>query len=315
MRLETSRLRRVLCALDVERSGSTPLTMASLLAERFHASVDALYASSPVVPFPNRADRVKRLITDHNAQERLSGIVASMTRKVCVSSYVTRGPASTVILTHSERHRSDLIVMASSPPRRFAGPPNTIAPVAAHAPCAVLTVGDRFHAVPLRRILLPIAPGGAEQHALSWVTALASRFDAEVGLLRIDQPRSGFWKTFATAPQARPATLETTGAGCAEVLVALQRSRIDAYDIEHPGGSDSDALSELCNSGAFDAIVMGLPAAGEGKDGADALVASVRLKSNAPVLSVRAIRSPVLFAPGRSDLLPKAVVGADWAQP
>jgi hypothetical protein len=111
----------------------------------------------------------------------------------------------------------------------------------------------------------------------------------------------------AGAQGSQAPELEVLGRECAEVAAALCGAGIDAYDIVHPGGSDSDALSELCNSGAFDAIVMGLPAAGEGKDGADALAAAVRLKSSAPVLSVRSIRSPALFAPGHFEPLPKAV--------
>ena len=70
MKLESSKLRRVLCALDVDRSGSTALAMASLLGERFQASVDALYAPPA---------------EEHSAQERLSALVASATRKVSVT--------------------------------------------------------------------------------------------------------------------------------------------------------------------------------------------------------------------------------------
>jgi nucleotide-binding universal stress UspA family protein len=313
LKLETTRIRRVLCAVDVERSGATSLAMASLLGERFHASVDALYATSPVSTFTNRVERVKVLISQHSAQERLSGIVASVTRKVCVSSYVTPGAASAVILTHSERHTSDLIVMASSPHRRFAVHADTIAPVSEHAPCAVLTLGDRFRPTALRRILLPVGPAGVEKHACSWVTALASRFDAEVGLVRIDQPRSGLWKTFTGALE--PRLTISGGLECSQVLAALCGVGIDAYEIAHPGGSDADALARLCESGAFDAVVFGLTSAVEGRVGGDGLVAAVRHKTSAPVLSVRSVRSPVSFAPACVHPPLRAAVGVDWAQP
>lgn len=315
MKTEAPKVRRVLCALDVARSGSTALSMASLLAERFHATVDALYATPAVPKFDGRTAHVERLIHEHNAQERLSGMLAAVKRKISVSSYVTRGEATAVILSHSERQGSDLIVLASSPHRRFAGGPNTIAPVTALASCAVLTVGDRFKPAPLRRILLPIGPAGAERRALSWVSALASRFDAEVGVLRIGELRSGLWKVLSaaldpTAGARRSAPLET-----AEVLASLCRAGVDAYEIEHPGGGDSDAASRLCEAGAFDAVVMGLPAAGEGKDSGDGWVASLRLKTSAPVLSIRTIRPPVLFAPSHFEPLPRVAAGADWAQP
>lgn len=300
MKLEISGLRRVLCALDVERTGSPSLAMASLLAERFHASVDALYATSSVA-------------VARQAEQRLSGIVTGMKRHVCVSSFVAPGPASAAILAHSERHSTDLIVMAASSHRRFSGGPKTIAPVSAHAPCAVLTVGGRFQAAPLRRILVPIAAGGVEKHATSWVTALASRFDAEVGLLRIEQPRSGFWDAISGASQLRP-TNDTSSTDGESLLAALRHSGIDAYEVAHSGGSDSDALAGLCNAGSFDTMVVGLPAGGEGHDPADVLAAALRQKTNALVLTVRALRSPALFAPGWLATLPK-VAGADWVQP
>lgn len=315
MKPETSGVRRVLCAVDVERSGSTSLSMASLLAERFHASVDALYAPPRALLLGDRAARVKRLITDHNAEERLTSMVASVKRKVCVSSFVTRGEASAVILTHSERHGSDLIVMASSTQRRFGALSDTIAPVSAHASCAVLTVGDRFQPSALRRILLPLGPEGLEAPALSWIATLASRFDAEVGVLTIDQPRTGRWKLFRGAVEAAvPAGKRDDVEGVGALVAQLCRLGVDAYEITHPGGNDGAAVSGLCESGAFDAVVMGLPATGEGKAGADALVAAVRTRTGAPVLSVRTLRSPVLFAPNHFQQLPRAV-GADWAQP
>lgn len=311
MMLEPSQVRRVLCALDVDRMGSASLSMASLLAERFHASVDALYATPAVPQFGGRAAHVERLMNEHNAQERLTGMLAAVKGGVCVSPFVTRGDATTVILAHSERQGSDLIVMGSSPQRRFAGGPNTIAPVTALASCGVLTVGDRFQPAPLRRILLPLGPAGAERHALAWVLALASRFDAEVGVLRIGPPR-GLWKVFSATGEASAERRVGTDHESAEVLAALCRNGIDAYEIAHPGGGDSDAVSQMCESGAFDAVIMGLPAAGESKD-SDAWVASVRLKTSAPVLSVRTLRSPVWVAPSHKQR-PVAVGGADWAQ-
>lgn len=303
MKLESSRLCRVLCALDVDRSGNTALAMASLLAERFQASVDALYAP-PLSILANQAEQLQRTA----AQERLATLVAFTTRKVRVSSYITPGPASAVILTHSERYTSDLIVLASSPHRRFALSAGTIGPVSEHAPCGVLTVGDRFRPAPFRRILLPVGPAGVEQRACSWVATLASRFDAEVGLVRVDQPRSGLWKvsTNAVAP------LTAGRVECRQVLDAFGRVGLDAYEIAHPGGNDADALAGLCEAGAFDAVVIGLMSAAGGMTDGDSMVAAVRRKTSAPVLSVRA---STRFAPSRFEPPRRAAVGADWAQP
>jgi nucleotide-binding universal stress UspA family protein len=217
-----------------------------------------------------------------------------------------------VILSHSARHQSDLIVMASRPHQRFGAAASTIASVSTRAPCAVLTVGSRFQPAPLRRILLPIGATGAERYATDWVTALASRFDAEVGVLRIERVRSGFWKTFTNTQESAAPSSESAHAETEKVLGALRHRGIDAYEIDHPGGSDGEVIGDFCESGAFDAIVMGLPISGDGS-GADALAASVRLKTSAPVLSVRAVRSPVSFTSNHLEPLP-AVAGADWVQ-
>lgn len=313
--LEPSQVRRVLCALDVERSGSTSLSLASLLAERFHASVDALYAVPARPKLESGALRREQGVQEQKAQDRLTAMLGAVRRRVCVSSFVTRGDATDVILRHSQRQASDLIVMASSPQRLFAGRPSTIAPVTAAAPCAVLTVGHRFRPAPPRRILVPLGTAGAERRALAWVFALASRFDAEVGVLKLGQPRSGVWKMFTPAAEPIATGGELTGLEAADVLAELCLRGIDAYEIAHPGGSDSDAVSHLCEAGAFDAVVMGLVASGGSDERGDGWVASVRSKTSVPVLSVRTIRVPTLFAPSPFDRLPPAIASANWAHP
>lgn len=301
----------MLCALDLERPGSASLGMASLLGEYFEASVDALYATPPRCFTASAPEQIARLVNEHTAQERLSAVVASVTRKVRVSSYVTSGPASAVILTHSERYTSDLIVMASSPHRRAAISADTIAPVSEHAPCAVLTVGDRFQPAALRRILLPVGPAGVEKRARSWVTTLASRFDAEVGLLRIEQPRSGVRKALTRAQE--PVASASRGSELEQVLAALCCAGVDAYEIAHPGGDEADALARLCEIGGFDAIVFGLSAPTEGA-ASYGLVSAVRQRTSAPVLSVRSSCSPMLFAPSCFELSRNSLLGSDWAQ-
>lgn len=296
MTLDRSTVRRVLCAIDAARPGSASLHLASLLAERFHASVDALYAMPPTPPFDGRVARVRRLIGEHNAQERLQSIIASAQRQVCISSFTTRGTASSVILSHSQQHASDLIVMSSARRQRYGSPASTIAPVSAQAPCAVLTVGEEAVPRPVRRILLPVAVRGVQRTALSWAATLAAQFDAEVGLLSIGAFDSGLWRLFS-ASQAEPAHSNVgSKVGLSEALAVLWQMQIAATEVASPGGDDDDALSNLCDSGAFDLVVLGLPAPGNGRNRSDALVANVRRRTCVPVLSVRALRSPASFA-------------------
>ncbi|HET7539592.1 MAG TPA: universal stress protein [Polyangiaceae bacterium] len=296
MKHEGPKMRRVLCALDMGRSSSTSLSLASLLAERFHASVDALYATPAVPAFDHSAARVKRLISEHNAQDRMTRMLADIKRRVCISSFVTRGDATAVILAHSKRQGSDLIVMASSPNRHFAGGRSTIEAVTAQAACAVLTAGDAFEAAPLRQILLPVGPAGVEPDALSWVTALAERFNAAIGVLRIGQPRSGLWKLFTTTGEAAPRALGRSSVEYSEMLSAMARKGIETYEIEHPGGGDASAVSNLCGSGRFDAVVVGLPPIEHGESDSNSWVSPVRLRTSVPILSVRSHGSRALFA-------------------
>lgn len=311
MKHEGPNVRRVLCALDVERSSAASLSLASLMAERFHASVDALYATPAVPAFDHAAARVKRLIDEHNAQDRMTDMLADVKRRVCISSFVIRGDATAVILAHSKRQGSDLIVMASSPNRHFAGGRSTIEAVTARAPCAVLTAGDAFDAAPLRRILLPVGPAGVEPDALSWVSALAARFDAEIGVLRIGQARSGLRKLFSTAGEAAPRALGRSCVEYSEMLSALARQGIETYEIEYPGGGDARAVSNLCGSGRFDAVVVGLPPIEHGKGNSNGWVSSVRLRTSVPILSVRSLGSRALFA--SSQFRAQWIFGTDSA--
>lgn len=312
MNLERSTVRRVLCALDAARSGSTSLAMASLLAERFHASIDALYAMPPAPTFDGRVARVKRLLVEHDSQERMQNVLASAERQVCVSSFVTRGSASAVILAHSQRYASDLIVMASSRRQRFAAAPSTVAPVSALARCAVLTVGDDFRKTPIRRILLPIGATGVECSALGWAITLAAQFGAEVELLRIGAPNERFWKT--PTPSLADSSVGSR-IGLSDALVALGRMKIAASELTTPGGNDGDAVSRLCASEAFDAVVLGLPASGQGRDISDAFAGEVRRRTNVSVLSVRSLRSPALFAPRHFAPLLDADHQLAWSAP
>jgi nucleotide-binding universal stress UspA family protein len=303
---EVPSLERVLCALDVDASARGALSVGSVIAQRFRASFDALYAPAPVVAFAGRAERVRRLIAEHNARERMQGLLAPFASSLSVSSFITRGQPSEVILSHSEQHRSDLIVMGSG---------DVVAPVATAATCAVLTVGGRTAECAMRRILLPVGPSLAESPAVGWAIALGLRFGAEVQLLRVGAPRVGFWQAWTGSvrspidPQAERRARGRTDA----VLARLHGTRVEARELKHSEHVDEAGIVALAGTGRFDLIIAGLHAAGDDTNAGEALVAALRRRTNVSVLSVRAPGVGASFA--RTGLARPTQWAADLAIP
>ena len=292
--------RRVLCALDVEGSPSGALSVGSLIAERFRASLDALYAPAPARSASGREERVRRLISEHNSRERLDELLGPMAGSLAVTPYVTPGRASTVILAHSERHDSDLIVMGGSAPARFrdvrAG---TLSPVSIAAGCAVLSVRGTEAERGLRRILLPVGECFADGPATSWAIALATRFGAQVDVLPVRGGGLGFWQALkpARVVDARAAEARLFGRSHG-ALSRIRCARVEARELDHLEPSGFDAVTTLAETGTFDVVVVGLHAHGDGATAGDALVGSLRRRSGVSVLSVRALTENCIFAGG-----------------
>jgi nucleotide-binding universal stress UspA family protein len=292
--------RRVLCALDVEGSPSGALAVASIIAARFRASLDALYAPAPARSTSGREERVRRLISEHNSRERLDGLLGPMSSSLDVTPYVTPGRPSTVILAHSERHASDLIVMGGSAPARFRDVRRgTLAPVSNAAGCAVLSVRAPETERGLRRILLPVGECFADGLATSWAIALATRFGAEVDVLPVQGASLGFWQALrpARVVDARAAEARMFGRSHG-ALSRIRCARIAARELDHLEHGGCDAVTALAETGTFDIVVVGLPAHGDGAAAGDALVGSLRRRSGVSVLSVRALAQNCIFAGG-----------------
>jgi nucleotide-binding universal stress UspA family protein len=290
----------VLCALDVEGSPSGALSVGSLIAERFRASLDALYAPAPARSATGRQGRVRRLISEHNSRERLDELLGPMAHSLAVTPYVTPGRASTVILAHSERHDCDLIVMGGSAPARFrdvrAG---TLSPVSNAAGCAVLSVraGDREHG--LRRILLPVGESFADGPATSWAIALATRFGAQVDVLPVRGASLRFWQALKPVRVVDAHAAEARMFGRSHgALSRIRCARVEARELDHLEPSGFEAVTTLAETGAFDVVVVGLHAHGDGAAAGDALVGSLRRRSGVSVLSVRALTENCIFAGG-----------------
>lgn len=283
----TPNLRRVLCALDVHRQSRSALALASVLAEQFDANLHGLYAAAPRTGWDNRLDRVKRLIVEHDARERLEAMLAPFGEAVAVDSFVTRGTAAEVIVSHAEAHEADLIVCGISGSARVGeGSRRLASRVASRATPAVLTVPGETPACALRRILLVVTEPDATDGALAWAETLAERFDASISLVRLARaPR--FWPVFGSGLREQSSDTRR--------LATLQSAAARVLDAELDLGKplaperDADSIAALAEREGFDLILVGLPYASAGYQTVTPIVERLRRSASVPTLSVRAI--------------------------
>ena len=293
-------LRRVLCALDVESSTKAPLSIASAFAHGFRASVDALYAPAPLLAFGGRAERVRRLIAEHGARERLQAMLVPFASSLQIESYVTRGPAEDVILAHSQQHQSDLIVLGCQNGTSERG--GVSLPVVSAANCAVLTVRRQTPEVALRRVLLPLGSALAAEPASDWALALAGRFGAEITVVPVANV-PGFWRTWTGSAWS---AADRRGQKRLLSLTNLVMSRLSAAGVSaklHPEPSDAAGVVSMAAEGGYDLVALGLPPAGDAASDGEALARALRRRSDVPVLSVRARGVRARFARGQQSLL------------
>jgi nucleotide-binding universal stress UspA family protein len=250
-------LRRVLCAVDVEREACGALAMASVLAEHFEAQLDGLYVAAPSTGWDSRHQRVRRLIVEHNARDRLETLLAPFEGTVPIDSFIARGRAAEMILAHADAHQSDLIVCGISGNSRLGeGSRRLASRVASGATSAVLTVPGDSPACALRRILLVGTAPDATESARAWATSLSGRFDGSVVSVRPDLSERGFWSGLR---------------GSAPLL----------------GERDAAELAAMVERERFDLVVVGLPGAADGREATTRWVERLRRTMTVPTLSVR----------------------------
>jgi len=292
----TLRLKRVLCALDVERSARAPLAHAGLLSREFGVPLDGLYVAAPLVEWGSRVERVRRLIAEHNAHERLDALLAPFSSSLDVQSFVTRGTSSEVIGAHANEHRADLIVLGGAR-KRMAGPSSKLASIlSAHAERGILTVPGDSPACALRRILLLVTPDTVAASPLRWTKTLARRFGARVKVVGVGPASLGFWRglSLRTRPTERQHDLQSA------VQAAEQSLAAAGIATEAPSAPLlASEVELLLQSAGFDLVVLGLPA---GTDSTESvLLDRLRKEGGVPVLSIRARASLVTASSRRID--------------
>lgn len=276
----------MLCALDIEHEEWGPLAIASVMAEYFRVPLDALYAATPG-SWEGRTERVRRLIAEHSARERLDQLIAPLASTIEVTASVQRGAAGEVILEQASKSHAGLIVLGAADRRSFGGGSHRLAlTVSSTATAAVLTVPSEARACAMRRILVPVTTAAATRPALEWATALARRFGARVSLARMAPPATWFGAGLS-GPTARSRDMARRRAVLLERLLDQLR-HADVAVTEEPEQVDATGLGRLASEQAFDLVVLGLPTASD--PGLEQLALAERLRqcSLVPVLSVRA---------------------------
>jgi nucleotide-binding universal stress UspA family protein len=298
---ESTSLRRIVCALDLEAPARTALCYAGVIAERFHSSIDALHAPAPLRgrDAGSAAPDVNKLMAAHNSRERLREIVDATPGRVRPTPYVIEGLPASVILAHAEQQRADLVVLGADRSSRLtaylgSGLTNQ---VAARASCAVLTVRDSPSRFALRNILVPVDFSACTPSVLDWAGDFAKRFGADIHVLHVVARSAGLgsidrlWGRVDSTPHA------SAQAELRDIEARFRYSGVRSTHGVRDSNGVASAIAELADSGQFDLVIVGLHGGPRRPDRlAPGVVASVRDQATAPVLSVRAPAIEMLFA-------------------
>lgn len=253
--------RRILCAVDVEQPTPEALGFAGLIAERFGASLEALYVGA-----------------NADAERRLTQLVGRLQPDIARSTRVAYGKPAAAILERAGERNCDLIVLGSRERSDLGWQfrDDVVRDVSALAGCATLSVHERDSHAAIERILVPVDFGTATSSMVAWASAFALRFGAAVELLHIvsreqDAPRVG--------DRARLSALE---ANVAALGVEVGSQIVVA-------GSVATGIEAFNDRGEFDLIVMGLASAPTSRARLTrGVIASLRNRMSVPLLSVRA---------------------------
>lgn len=252
--------KRILCAVDVEQPTASGLGLAGLIAERFGASLEALY------------------VGPSSGEQQLSRLVEHLEPAVSGTARVSSGAPAHAILERASARDCDLIVLGSRERSDLGWQfrDDVVRDVSAMASCATLSVHERDSQSAIERILVPVDFGVATSSMVDWASAFALRFGAEVELLHVvsreqDAPRVGD-RAALSALEARVAALGVKVGS--EVVVA---------------GNAATGIESYNDRGEFDLIVMGLGGAPASPARITrGVIASLRNRMSVPLLSVRA---------------------------
>jgi nucleotide-binding universal stress UspA family protein len=277
-------IREVLCAMDVERPPRGALRYAFFVAEEFRASLRVIHARVPAA----RTHEPGAQPGEHRSNEllvQLDAVVRTIptVAQACATTHVVDGNVVRAVLTSSSLHKSDMIVLGSSP--HSAQVWKIVEPVAQQVTsgtlCPVLTVpqgSSGSEPLQVQRILLPVERASrTKSGATEWAALFARRFGAVVELLYTD----GCDKDRSDAAELlRVAGVAVTFTGC------TARAGL------------ADCIMKRVEQAQCDLLVMGTALRHSAHF---SVVANVRRRSTVPVLSIRSPAPNRLFATGIDD--------------
>lgn len=287
-------IERVLCALDVEQPILSAVSLAGLIAERFGAALEVLHAEGGggIGPFQSNADRVQELMASHNAGERLQRMVAGRAGPDSTTTRLVAGNPVASILERIEVSGKDLIVLGARQRSDLGWQfrDDIARQVAALAQCATLTVHDRDRADSIEHILVPIDLGPVTERAISWASAFARRFSAQIHLLHVVSRERQTQRTVDRSQKvARSSGVPTAvSARVAELADELTRSGLRATSEVMIAGGVVNGITDCNDRGEFDLLVLGLNGPPQGPPRLTrGLAPTLRNRMSIPVLSVR----------------------------
>jgi nucleotide-binding universal stress UspA family protein len=277
-RLNSPLFKRILCALDVEQPTPSVLGLAGLIAERFAASLEALYVRPAAGFVSGIAEQSFDKIVDH-----LGGAPS-------VSVSLASGSPAQAILERATARGVDLIVLGSRERSDLGWQfrDDVVRDVSAMADCATLTVHERDQPASIDRILVPVDFGPATTSMVEWTSAFALRFGAKVQLLHVVSRE----RLSDRSASQRSRFCVVPGDAMAELAVLEQRLSARGVDVASQmvlGGCVANGIESYNEQGEYDLVVMG---GGDAHHGASRLtrgvIASLRNRLPVPMLSVRA---------------------------
>jgi nucleotide-binding universal stress UspA family protein len=189
-------LKRILFATDFSAESLVPLPLVGMLAERYHAEVDVLYALAPAsMAVPEGA--AYALPMSAEAAEKMQQVLrADVLEGTRLKPTLRLGFAAETIMDEAKDFRADLIIAGT---HGFGGVKHFILgsvceDLARSAPCPVMTMGPHVHKrfarpAPPERILVPVDFSPESLDVVPYVMSLVSDFGSCVTFLHVCDPQ------------------------------------------------------------------------------------------------------------------------------
>jgi nucleotide-binding universal stress UspA family protein len=291
-------IERVLCALDVQHPILSAVSLAGLIAERFGAALEVLYAEAAGGNrrFQTNGERVEELMASHNMDQRLQQLVEGRGSPASTTTQLIAGNPVASILERIEASRGDLIVLGARQRSDLGWQfrDDIARQVAALAQCATLTVHERESANGIERILVPVDSSPVTERAVAWAGAFARRFAAEVHVLHVVTRGGQAQRTTDRSQQVRRSSSvpSAVSARVAELAEGLASAGVRAKSEVMIAGSVVNGITDCNDRGEFDLLVLGINGLPKGPARFTRnLAATLRNRVSIPLLSVRQVTS------------------------